>query len=143
MRKIISAIVSLSFLGLMIAPMVLAQVTPMPEITQCKMRHNFVNFTGFNCPNVNTNCPYNSTNWTCGACCLLDTIYTVTDWVFYIVLAFVIIFIMLGAFTIMTAGGAPEKVNTGRNYIIYAIVGLIVGLMAKMIPYIAKAIIGA
>ena len=142
MRKIISAIVSLSFLGLMIAPAVLA-ITPMAEIKQCTMRQDLTGFTGFTCPAKGAVCSYDSATYTCGACCLLDTVYTLTDWIFYIVLAFVIIFIMLGAFTIMTAGGTPEKVNTGRNYIIYAIVGLIVGLMAKMIPYIAKAIIGA
>jgi hypothetical protein len=143
MRKIITAIISLILLGLIVAPLVFADITAPAEITKCKMRHTFSGFTGFNCPNKDTDCPYDSTTYTCGACCILDTIYTVSDWVFYIVLAFAVIFISLGAFNIMTAGGEPDKVNTGRKYILYAIIGLIIGLMAKMIPYIARAVIGA
>jgi hypothetical protein len=142
MRKIIPAIVSLSVLGLMIAPVILAQVTPPSEITQCTMRHTLSGFTGFSCPAAGQVCPYNSTTYTCGPCCVLDTVYTVTDWFFYIVLAFAIIFIVFGAFNIMTAGGSPEKVKVGRDFILYAIIGLLVGLIAKSIPYIARAIIG-
>jgi len=145
MKKIISAIIALFALGLMAAPLMLVQaqnLTPPTEITQCKMRHTLNNFTGFNCPVVNNNCPYNSTNYTCGPCCVLDTVYTVTDWFFYIVLAFAIIFVVFGAFNIMTAGGSPEKVKVGRDFILYAIIGLLVGLIAKSIPYIARAIIG-
>jgi hypothetical protein len=142
MRKILPAIVSLSVLGLMIAPVVLAQITPPTEITKCTMRHTLSGFTGFNCPPKGSDCPYDSTTYTCGPCCTLDTIYTVTDWFFYIVLAFAIIFVIFGAFNIMTAGGSPEKVKVGRDFILYAIIGLLVGLIAKSIPYIARAVIG-
>jgi len=139
MRKIISAL-ALSLLGLMVGLLVFAAVppTPIPEITQCTMRHDLSAF-GLTCTNP---CVYKVTP-DCGACCILDVIYTVTDWVFYIVLAFAIIFIIWGAFQIMSAAGAPEKVNTGRNYIIYAVVGLIIGLLARSIPYIARTILGA
>lgn len=141
MRKIISAIVALSALGLMVAPLVLA-ISPPSEITQCVMRHTLSGFTGFTCPDSGVACPYTSVAFTCGPCCALDTIYTVTDWFFYIVLALAIIFVVFGAFQIMTAGGAPEKVKIGRDFILYAIIGLLVGLIAKSIPYIARAIIG-
>jgi hypothetical protein len=143
MKKIISAVISLSILGLMIAPVILAQaISPPGEITKCKMRHTLTGFTGITCPPKDSDCEY-ATNTNCGACCVLDTIYTISDWVFYIVLAFAIIFISLGAFFIMTAGGEPDKVRKGRDYILYAVIGLIIGLMAKTVPYIAKAIIGA
>jgi hypothetical protein len=128
----------------MIAPVVLAVVPP-EEIRQCIMRHDLTspNFVGFNCPPQGQPCPYqNAAGWTCGPCCILDTIYTITDWFFYIVLAFAIIFIIFGAFNIMTAGGSPEKVKVGRDFILYAIIGLLVGLIAKSMPYIARAIIG-
>jgi hypothetical protein len=52
------------------------------------------------------------------------------------------IMIFIGAFNIVTAGGSPEKVNTGRSYIMFAAVGIIVALIAKLIPVIAKNIIG-
>jgi hypothetical protein len=97
---------------------------------------------GFKCPGQTVDCVFDDATKTCGSCCLLDTIYTVTDWIFYIVVAIAVIFIILGAMNIITAGGSPEKVQTGRNYILYAVIGLIIGLAAKMIPSLAKAIVG-
>jgi FtsH-binding integral membrane protein len=140
MRKIISAL-ALSLLGLMLAFGVFAQITPPAEITKCTMRHTLSGFTGMTCPAAGNPCPYTDPN--CGPCCLLDTIYTVTDWVFYIILAIVIILIIWGAYMIMTAAGAPEKITSGRNFIIWACVGLIIALLARSIPSIARAIVGA
>jgi len=142
MRKILSTLVLVSFLALLIAPVALAQ-TPPPAVTGCTLRHNLTAFSvgGFICPASGT-CAFDSTTYTCGACCMLDTIYTVTDWIFYIVFAVAIIFIIMGAFTIVTAGGSPEKVTAGRNYILYAVIGVIIALAAKGIPAIARAILG-
>ena len=146
MRKILSTLVLIGFFTLLIAPVVLAQ-TPPAEVTQCTMRHQLTGFTGFTCPwgplPANKACPFSSTTYTCGACCTLDIVYTVTDWIFYLVFAVAIIFIIMGAFTIVTAGGDPSKISTGRNYILYAVIGVLVGLAAKGIPAIARAILGA
>ena len=73
-----------------------------------------------------------------GVACIMNAIAKATDWIFAIVLAIAIIFIIWGAFTLVTAGGSPEKALKGRNYIIYAVVGFIVALLAKAIPGIAK-----
>jgi len=147
MRKILSTIALVSFLALLlIAPAVFAQVTPPGEVTGCNLRHDLTNFNthGFNCP-MSGSCPFENAagvTSTCGACCMLDIIYTVTDWIFYLVFAVATVFIILGAFTIVTAGGDPQKVNTGKNYLLYAVIGVIVALAAKGIPAIARAIIG-
>ncbi|MBZ9569574.1 hypothetical protein KJA16_01460 [Patescibacteria group bacterium] len=77
-----------------------------------------------------------------GACCLFNSIHVVTNWVSGIVGAFVGLFIIVGAFMIVTAGGVPEKVTRGRNYIFYAVAGMIVFLFARAIPSAAKAIMG-
>jgi hypothetical protein len=77
-----------------------------------------------------------------GMCCLVNTIYSITDWIFYILMAFVGIMIIIGAFTIITAGGSPEKVTAGRNYILYAIIGMVVAFFARAIPAIVKTVIG-
>jgi hypothetical protein len=149
-KKIILVVIFSTLFGLISVPLVLAQrVEPPQDIRQCTMRHEIPrSFIGFICPwgpnPADRVCPYeNAAGWTCGSCCILDTIYTISDWVFYIVLAFAIIFIALGAFYIMTGGGEPERVSTGRRYIMYAIIGLIVGLLARSVPAIARAIIGA
>ena len=79
-------------------------------------------------------------NW--GMCCLINTLYNITDWIFVILVAIVILFVLIGAFSILTAGGSPDKVTTGRNYIMYAMIGLAVAIMAKAIPGVVKLIVG-
>ena len=146
MKKLLIALVLVSFLGLMITPVVALAAAPPAEVTKCKMRHDLTGSSwtdaGFTCPAKGSDCEFTSPTNTCGSCCVLDTIYTVTDWIFIIVIAISAIMIIMGAFNIITAGGTPEKVSTGRSYIIYAIVGLIVALLAKAIPAIARSILG-
>jgi len=76
-----------------------------------------------------------------GMCCLINTIYSITDWIFYILMAFVGIMIVIGAFSIITAAGAPDKVNAGKNYILYAIIGMIVAFFARTIPAMVKTLV--
>jgi len=75
-------------------------------------------------------------------CCLLNTIYSVTNWIFVILVGVVTIFVILGAFTIVTAAGSPEKLKSGKDYILYAAIGLLVAFLAKAIPGIVKIIVG-
>lgn len=149
MKNLLSVIVLTSLLAVAVAPVAVAQITPTTPPTpvgQCTMRNDLTgagwSAAGFTCPARGQACPFDSTTLTCGNCCLLDTIYTVTNWIFIIVLAFAIIMIILGAFQIITAGGSPEKVATGRSYIIYATVGFLIAIVSKFIPAIARAIIG-
>jgi hypothetical protein len=141
--KISAAAVAITAL---VAPVIIMAQQAVPaEITQCTMRHNLTGTTwtdkGVVCPAQNAACVFNSTTNTCGVCCVFDTIYTVTDWIFIIVTAIAIIFVLLGAYNILTAGGNVEKVNTGRSYIIYAIVGELIALLARAIPFIVRNII--
>jgi hypothetical protein len=142
MKKIVPILSLMSLLALLLSPaVVLGQAIP-TEPTKCVMRGDYTGFTTMKCPGVGVDCPFNSTDYDCGACCLLDAVYKVSYWIFYIVIIIAFIFIVLGAFNIITAGGAVEKVNTGRSYIIYAIAGIIVALVARSIPNIAMAIMG-
>jgi len=72
----------------------------------------------------------------------MDTVYTVTDWIFVFVITLVIIFILLGAFNLLTAAGTPEKIKSGRDYIIFACIGMLVALLAKSIPWIVRNVLG-
>ncbi len=74
--------------------------------------------------------------------CLLSTIYRVADWVFFVVLAISTVMVIAGGVIITTAGGDPGKVTTGRNYITYAMLGLLVALLSKAIPAVARALLG-
>lgn len=141
MKKILPALLLISLLGLFVVPTtaVLAQAGA-PE--SCTIKHDLGSLEGVNCPGVGSECSFDDETYDCGVCCLLNAVYTVTDWIFILLVAFSAVMIMIGAFTLLTAAGVPEKVNAGRNYIIYAIIGLIVGLFAKAIPAVAKAIMG-
>ena len=77
-----------------------------------------------------------------GMLCLLDSVYSVTDWIFYGLLSLVSVFTIYGGFSIVMAGGDAEKVSAGRNYVIYATVGLIVAFLSRVIPSIAEGIVG-
>ena len=77
-----------------------------------------------------------------GMICLLNSLYTIVDWVFLILVGVAGIWVLMGAFTLLTAGGNAEKVTTGRNYILYAAIGLAVALLAKAVPGIVKVVMG-
>jgi len=52
------------------------------------------------------------------------------------------VMVILGAFTLTTAAGSPEKINKGKDYILYAAIGLIVALLAKAVPALIKSLLG-
>jgi len=152
MRKIISALVVVGFLGVLLAPIAaVAQESP----KECCTLNRAITLDGVLCgdgsvaaPNVDASrdctgdhCA-NSTadNW--GMFCLMSTLYGVTDWVFVALVAIAGIMVILGAFNILTSSGNPEKVTAGRNYVLYAAVGLAVAFLARAIPAIVKMVTG-
>jgi NAD dependent epimerase/dehydratase family enzyme len=49
------------------------------------------------------------------------------------------IMVLWGGFTLLTSSGDPEKTKTGRNTILYAVVGFAVILFAKAVPAFIQA----
>lgn len=97
-------------------------------------------------PPISVDCAGSSQTSNCytskwGLLCLLNTISTITDWVFYIMVVITSLLVIFGAFTISTAGGDPAKVATGRNYILYAMIGLIIGLLSRAIPALVQGLL--
>ena len=140
MKKILPALVLLSVLGVLAAPTVFAVEAVNPGVTQCTITHD-ITVNGVACPTKGTACDLN-TAANFGSCCLMNTVYTIMDWFFFIVMALAIIFILIGAFTFLTAGGDPGKVGTARMYLIYAAIGILVALLARALPSIIKSIAG-
>jgi len=81
-----------------------------------------------------------SPDW--GGVCTMDTVYTVTDWIFWIFLAFVVIMGVWTGFMFMTAGGDPGKIEKARGMIVYLVIGIIVAVIVKLIPALTRSIIG-
>lgn len=94
-----------------------------------------------NCPDSGK-CDFDSTTKPCGVCCLMNALYTITDWVFIVTIAIVMLFVIMGAFTFVTSAGDPEKTKSGRLYITYAAIGLAIGLLARAVPGIVRMVIG-
>jgi len=151
MRKIITAIVALGILALAVAPAVVyGQGVQAKEC--CKLKRSYPQVSD-KCqagkiiagPGVDeTTCPLgkpdeNFNEW--GTCCLLDVIYNVTDWIFYILLSLVVLLGIVAGVMFMTAAGNPEKVGAARNLIVYTIIGLVVAVLAKVIPSIVLTVI--
>ena len=77
-----------------------------------------------------------------GMYCLVNSINAVTDWVFYLMMVFVVVMIVIGGATYMLSAGNPEKAGKGKSIIIYGIVGLVIALLARLIPSVVKMVIG-
>lgn len=138
MKKILSTLFLLSLSIILLTSVVLAQ-EQLP--TACTIRRN----TGIaGCPGVGAISTYDTdyAGVRGAMCCAVSAIYYTTDWIFLILLLVAVIVGVLGGLTIVTAAGDAAKVTTGRNYIMYAIVGVAVALLARAIPGIAKAVMG-
>ncbi len=110
----------------------------------CTMRTNWpgqnIQYDGQN------NCPSRGDTADLGTsqsiCCVFDTLVIVTNWVFWGFMILVILFIIIGAYYIITAGGSQEKVTTGRQFVIYAAIGALIALAARAIPGFAASLMG-
>jgi hypothetical protein len=51
------------------------------------------------------------------------------------------IFLILGGYSFITAGGAPEKVETARRQIMYALIGVAIILLAAALVGIVESIV--
>ena len=141
MKKLLPALVIISFLVVLIAPA--AALAATPDLGKCSIKKDVG--LGTDCPQTGfpVDCLYDGTTYKCGICCLLNTIYNITDWVFVVLIAAVSIMVILGAFSFLTSAGSPEGTKKGRDYILYAAIGLAVAFLARAVPALVKMIVGA
>lgn len=77
-----------------------------------------------------------------GLVCLVSSTVNITNWIFYLMMVGVVLMIVIGGATYMMAAGNPERAGKGKKIIIYGIIGLIIALVARLIPAVVKMIIG-
>ncbi len=94
---------------------------------------------GLNCEE---DCKYNTQDSHCGVCCILNAIYTLTDWIFIFLVAVSALMIIYGAFLFVTAGQDPGNVDKAKQLIMYACIGLVVAFFSKALPTLIGVIIG-
>jgi hypothetical protein len=82
----------------------------------------------------------NKPKW--GLYCAINTLNTVTDYIFIVLMALVVVLVIIGAFHILASQGDTAKTKTGQSYIIYAAAGAAVALLARAVAPLVKTIIG-
>ena len=76
-----------------------------------------------------------------GLVCMLNTVYRITDLIFAILLMIAVIMGLMAAYNILTAAGDAEKINKGRDLLLYAIIGVVVAFFARAIPSIVALVL--
>lgn len=71
-----------------------------------------------------------------------ETIVKVINWALGFLALIAVIFVIVGGFRIMMAGGNEENVTKGRKTIIYAIIGLVVVFFARVIVGLVTSNLG-
>jgi len=149
MKKIIPALVFLSLLAVLLVPILVEAQEKVPNC--CRLSRSItldeVTYEKDKTAGSEDICyltghapDYKTKEW--GLLCLLSSVYVITDWIFTFLMALVGVMIILGAFTIATAAGSPEKLNKGKNYILYAAIGMMVAILAKAVPALIRSLLG-
>jgi hypothetical protein len=62
---------------------------------------------------------------------MMEIINRITNWLFAFLIIVAVVSIIIAGYYFITAQGDAEKVKTARNFILYALIGVGVGLLAK------------
>jgi len=163
MKKISTGLILLAFLAVLVVPAISSAVGESPQEC-CRLKRSVnigeINTTGVvsglesdgsaratkvvgqpgGACDISTTIDVTTQKW--GIYCLINAVQTAVDWVFVFLVVLTVLFVILGAYDILTSAGSPEKITTGRNYILYAAIGLIVAFIARAVPGLVKAIMG-
>jgi hypothetical protein len=83
--------------------------------------------------------PTSTPKW--ATCCFLDSVYTISDWLFMVFLAFTLIMFAIAGYLFLFSGGVPQNIEKARNYIFWAAIAMALVLLSKLIPAIIRAIV--
>jgi len=143
MKKIITLAGLVAVLFLAVVSPVFAQQGP---VSSCKI--SSTNATRINaliapdsCAVSGGVCDYSGNTGSCGLCCILNTVYTFTDWAFFILLAIAVFYIILAGIKFVTSGDNPDEVSKARSMILYAAIGIGVALLARAVPSMVKFVL--
>lgn len=70
-------------------------------------------------------------------------ICTAAAWAFFFLIILAVVFVLIAAFKYLTASGDPEKVKGASHMLIYAVVAVAVGILARGLPLVVGSFFGA
>lgn len=73
---------------------------------------------------------------------VIGLIEKASRWFLSIIIAISVLMILVGAFYYTTSGGSEDKVEKGKKYIIYAVVGIAIALLAQAIVSLTQQFVG-
>lgn len=133
-KKFLLVIISLTLIVNLFLPLTVnAEEAP----TKCKMRYEVT--IGDKTCTANEEIELNDER---AACCFINALYSVRDWLFYILLTVAAIFIIVAAYHFVTAAGDPEKIKTARNFVLYALIGVMVAFLSRGLVALVQLIAG-
>ncbi len=71
-----------------------------------------------------------------------ELINAIIRFIFNIAIVVAPLMVIIGAFYILTAGGDPKKVGSGKNIILYTAIGLAIILLARGLISMIESVIG-
>lgn len=74
--------------------------------------------------------------------CMINSINRAVQIIFFVMMAAVVILVVIGGAMILMGGQNPENVEKGKKYITYAIIGVVIGILAYVVPWIINLIVG-
>lgn len=66
----------------------------------------------------------------------------ISNWLFSFLLIAAVIMIVVSGFLFVTAAGNSEKVTKARNFLIYALIGVVVAILARGLVALVRMMIG-
>jgi hypothetical protein len=74
--------------------------------------------------------------------CVYSMVLWITNILFVVLLALAALFIVIAAFLFVTAAGSEDKRNKAKSFFLYAVIGLVIAVIARSIPAIVLGLIG-
>jgi hypothetical protein len=81
----------------------------------------------------------NTGKW--GVVCVVNTVNTIADWAFFILISVAFVFILIAGFLWMTGRGEAEKMKKAGQMIGAALVGIVIALLSRVIPGVITGIL--
>lgn len=69
---------------------------------------------------------------------IVNILENILRWVYTIFFIVAALFIIIAAFHYLTAQGNPEKVGSAKDMMIYAVVAIVIALIAMSIPFLLR-----
>ncbi len=62
---------------------------------------------------------------------VMTVLNRIVNWVFSIFLVVAVLFIIIAAFYFVTAQGKPEQINQAKNFLLWAVIGVVVAVASR------------